>query len=307
MGKLRCGSVQSRCASGWTCSARRGGLIGRLAIGVVVLGMVLGAGRSLCAAAGFSLKPDPRYATTSKSARQSALRSIPFEQLDQSARAKVGSVLSNLSVFRRMPVRVIDCDPDMYLFLVRNPDVVVNIWDVLNITKLQLRQLGDDPYRLAEDEGTLGKVEFLYSSHDTHVIYGEGTYEGPLFARPVSGRCLAVLRTGYVREPDGRYYITTRLDTFLAVDHQCVELLTKAFHPLIGRTADENFVQTVTFLGCLSRTAEVNSRGVQRLATKLEYVRPELRLQLAELAEKMASDSPRLAQRQRTHHGEIRD
>ncbi len=294
-----------------TCPARRGSRIGRLVIGAVILGMVLGSSRSLCAAAGLSLplssKPDPRYATTSKSARQSALRSIPFEQLDQSARVKVGSVLSNLSVFRRMPVRVIDCDPDMYLFLVRNPDVVVNIWDVLNITKLQLRQSGDDTYRLAEDEGTLGKVEFLYSSHDTHVIYGEGTYEGPLFARPVRGRCLAVLKTGYVRETDGRYYITTRLDTFLAVDHAGVELLAKAFHPLIGRTADENFVQTVSFLGCLSRTAEVNSRGVQRLATKLEYVRPELRLQLAELAEKMASDSPRLAQSQRIHRAGIRD
>ena len=66
---------------------------------------------------------DPLQATTSKSARQDAVRSIPFEQLDPEGRNKVNSVLSNLTVFRRMPTRVIDCDPGLYLFLVEHPDV----------------------------------------------------------------------------------------------------------------------------------------------------------------------------------------
>jgi hypothetical protein len=231
-------------------------------------------------------------ATSSRAARSSALRSIPFDQLDEPAKAKVRSVLSKVSVFRRMPVRVIDCDPNLYLFLVRHPDVVVNIWEELKLTQLGLSELEGGGYRFVEPDGMVANVEYLYCGHDTHVIYATGTYDGPLFAKPVRGRALMVLKSGYVQETDGRHYITTRLDTFLSVDHGGVELLTKTFHPLLGKTADVNFIQTVAFLGSLSRTAEVNARGVQRLASRLSGVRPELRTRLAVLAAGIAKGVP---------------
>ena len=229
-------------------------------------------------------KAAPYQATTSRAARQDAIKSIPLDQLDTQSRAKVSSVLSNLSVFRRMPIRVIDCDPELYLFLLRHPDVVVNIWEVLKIGSLKVQQVEAGKFELTETAGTRCTVEFLYRSQDLHVAYAEGTYTGPLFARKVKGRCLLVLKTGYVRETDGRYYITTRLDTFLSVQPGGAELLTKTFHPLVGKTADLNFLQSMAFLGSLSRTAEVNSQGVQRLAARLDRVGPTSRQRLTELA-----------------------
>jgi len=237
-------------------------------------------------------RPDPFQPDTSQAARQDAIQSIPFERLDADARAKVRAVLSDVSVFRRMPVRVVDCDPDLYLFLVRHPDVAVNIWEVLRISRLQLRQIDRARYQVLEPAGVAGTIEFLHHSHDTHLIYGEGTYEGPVFARPVVGKTLAVLKTGYVRETNGRYYITSRLDVFLSIDHLPAELLSKAMHPLLGKVADTNFVQSVAFLGSLSRTAELKHRSVQRLAARLAHVEPELRGRLAELAEEIARESP---------------
>jgi len=261
-----------------------------LASTMLMVGFVLGPAQFAAADSPLSLLPkrDPFGATTAKSARLSALQSIPVEQLDDDAREKVKSVLANVSVFRRLPIRVTDCDPDLYLFLVEHPDVTVNIWQVLEITKLQLSHLEDDIYQVSEPNGTVAVTEFLHKSPDLHLIYGEGTYEGPLFAQPVKGRCLMVLKTGYVRETDGRYYITTRLDTFLNVEHAGADLLTRLCHPLVGRTADLNFVQSLSFLGSLSRTAETNSRGVRRLASKLEDVRPQLRERLSELAAEIA-------------------
>lgn len=255
-----------------------------LAAIALVGGLSLGPSRSLSADARRATRLNPYRATTSPAARQSAIQCIPVEKLDAKSRAKVASVLSNITVFRRMPISVVDCDPNLYLFLVRNPDVVVNIWEVLKISRLKLRQVGPDTYQVRESAGTLATVEFLYRSHDTHVIYAEGSYEGPLTVQPVKGRCLMVLRTGYVRETDGRYYITSRLDTFLRVDPLGAELLTKVFHPLVGTVADSNFVQTVAFVGSLSRTAELNHPTVQRLASKLTHVQPELRQHLADLA-----------------------
>ncbi len=237
-------------------------------------------------------RPNPYHATTSRAARLNAIQGIPVEKLDAKSRAKVASVLSNITVFRRMPVSVVNCDPDLYLFMVRHPDVVVNIWEVLKISRLKLRQIGPDTYQVTDSAGTLANVEFIYRSHDTHLIYAEGSYDGPLAARPLKGRCLMVLRTGYVRETDGRYYVTSRLDTFTGVEPGAVELLAKTFHPLVGRVADNNFLQSVAFLGSLSRTAELNTRGVQLLATKLAYVQPAFRQHLAHLAAEIARKHP---------------
>jgi len=227
-------------------------------------------------------------ADTSRSARDNAIRSIPIEKLDSGGRIKVASVLSRLSFFRRMPLHVTSCDPDMYLFLVRHPDVVVNIWQVLGVGQLKLRQIDEDTYTVADIDGLTGKAVFLYRSHDTHVVYVASQYKGPLFAKPLVGEGLLVLKTGYVREPDGRYYVTSRLDTFMRVDDGGVEFLTKTFHPLVGNVADTNFIQTSSFLGSLSRTAEVNNRGVQRLAARLYNVEPGVRKEFAEVANRVA-------------------
>jgi len=237
-------------------------------------------------------RPDPVEPDTSPAARQSAIQSIPFEQLDAGARAKVRAVLSDVSVFRRMPAKVVDCDPNLYLFLVQHPDVVVNIWEVLRISKLQLNHIEARRYQVIEPAGTQGAIEFLYDSHDTHLIYGEGTYEGTVFARPVRGKSLVVLKTGYVRETNGRYYITSRMDVFLSIDHLPAELIGKAFQPLLGKVADMNFIQSLAFVASLSRTAEVKHQSVQRLASSLGKVEPALRTRLAELAEEIARESP---------------
>jgi hypothetical protein len=64
--------------------------------------------------------------------------------------------------------------------------------------------------------------------------------------------------------------------------------LTKTFQPAVGKVADNNFLQTVGFLGSLSRTAETNTRSVQRLAQKLNGVQPEVREEFTVLAGQVA-------------------
>ena len=227
---------------------------------------------------------DPMQATSSYAAQQEAKRAIPLDKLDADARRKAVSVLNNVTAYRRLPVRVVSCDPRLYALVVCHPDVVVNIWEVLGISQLKLRQTAAEAFRVDETEGTSAALQFIYHSRSLHVIYGEWTYSGKLFADPVKGRCLAMLRCSCVRDGDGAYYITNRLDGFISVEPGGVELLTKIFHPLIAKTADANFTQTVAFVGSLSRTAEVNARGVQRLSAKLSHVEPDVRKEFAKIA-----------------------
>jgi hypothetical protein len=276
-----------------------------LAGATAIVGLLFGLDGPAVAAMPAPARLNPLEASTSDAARQDAMKSIPLERLAPEDRAKVNSVLSNVSVFRRMPVKVVDCDPDMYLFLVRHPDVVVNIWEVLKLSKLQLRQTDENQFQITEPSGTVAALRFVYQNHDTHVVYGEGTYEGPLLARPVRGRGVWVLKTGYVRETNGRYYITSRLDCFLAIEPAGAELLTKTVSPLVGKTADNNFAQSVAFVGSLSYTAEVNGRTVRRLAAQLTRVQPEVRARLAELATALSQKSATAAAPQKALRAEV--
>ena len=266
---------------------------------VLVIGLAVGPEVSATEPLQRAAAPDPSKPTSSPEARKSAIESIPFEKLDSNGQARVSAVLANTSLYRRMPVQIIQCDPDLYLFLVEHPDVVVNIWDVLGITQTQMQQTGPTQFGMVDAAGTKGSVEYLYRSHDTHVIYTEGSYDGPLFVNPIAGRGLLILKTGYVREPNGRYYVTSRMDVFMQVQHAGVDLLAKAFQPLVGKVADVNFAYTAGFLGSLSRTAEANQEGMQRLADRLSKVQPDVRRQFAQLAGQVAqraSELPPLVQ-----------
>ncbi len=244
------------------------------------------------AAAG-ELKRQPRgspfEASTSDESRRNALSAIPYRQLEPQQRGKVDQVLTNVSVFRRMPIRLVECDPELYLFLLRHPDVIVNIWEVLGITQLQVRQGSDGRFRVADNAGVQGTLEILHQSRETQLAYAEGAYEGPLSIRPAKGKALILMRSGYVQENDGRWYITTRMDCFLNIEPGATELITKVLQPVVGNVADNNFIQTVGFLGSLSRTAEANHHGVQRLASRLQHVQPELRQELSKMAERIGT------------------
>ena len=231
---------------------------------------------------------DPAQAHTSEAVKQSVIQSLPLDKLDAQGRAKVHNVVSNVTMFRRLPVQVVDCDPDLYLFVVRHPDVIVNTWRTLKISQLQLKETGTDKFQMKEVSGTTADLELLYKGHDTHILYAEGNYEGAILKQKVRGQALFVLKTGYVRETDNRYYITSRLDVLLSVDPGAVELVTKTIQPIIGKIADNNFSQTVAFVSSLSRTTELNSMGVQRMALQLPDVRPEVRNQFASLADTIA-------------------
>lgn len=232
--------------------------------------------------------------TTSKAARQEAVRGIPFDRLDADARRKATSVVNADSLFRRMPVETIACDPNLYLFLLRNPEVVVEIWQLMGVTDLKLARTGPESFRMADNAGTTGHVEFLYGDQNTHVLYVEGQYRGSLYPRPITANCLLVMQSHYARKADGSYAITSKLDTFIDVKNVGVDLVAKTFQSVFGRTTDHNFVETAGFIGKLSETAEENPGGMQRLAARLTGLDPQVREQFAQNA---AAIGRRAAQR----------
>src|SRR5215207_521505 len=56
-------------------------------------------------------------ATSSRSARDEAIRAIPWKSISPAGRQTAQSIINNTSIYRRLPTRIIDCDPDLFTFL----------------------------------------------------------------------------------------------------------------------------------------------------------------------------------------------
>ncbi len=233
-------------------------------------------------------KTSPMKATASKKAKEEASRAIPWRDLSLQQSRMVRYIVRNATLYRRMPTRVIDCDPEIFNFLGQHPDVVTELWQMMGVCNLQLEPIGPDTYRATDSAGTTGTMRLLSQSwnegaHNRVLVYAEGTYEGAPFPRPVTAKSVLLLRSGSTVETNGRPFVTARLDSFILVERLGAELLAKTVQPLITRTADHNFSETMKFVRTFSKTAEKNPSGMARLAQKLGELDPSTQATMAEV------------------------
>lgn len=232
-------------------------------------------------------------ATWSRAARREAIQAIPLDHLARADQDSVRFVLNHTTLYRRLPVKQIECDPQLFLFLVRHPEVLVNIWEVLGVSNVSLQRSGPNTFLASDGQGTLGNVKILRDEANWQLMYAEGAYEGPLLKWPVRGKCVLLLRVRYQRRNDGHYQVTGQLDSFTHIDRVAVELLAKTFQPLVGLAADYNFTETMNFVGDLSQATERNPRGIASLYQKLNHIDPETRRQLLQVSQNVVIRSSR--------------
>ncbi len=209
--------------------------------------------------------------TGSRKEKKNALESLPWASMTPDAAARIQSVVNQPTIYRRLPIKSIDTDPQLFLLLIRNPEIVIDIWQQMNATQLTLDRVGDFEFRATDGAGTTSKIDLVYGTPNVHVYLGSGVYEGPLFKQDIRGQCVMLLRTDYVKV-NGRNKARNRLDVFLKLDSGMADVVGKSIAPLFGRTADINFTETCGFIGKLSYAAETNGPRMQDLAARMRTV-----------------------------------
>jgi hypothetical protein len=232
-------------------------------------------------------------ATSDRAAHDEAVRAIPWKQLGDPQRRKLQSVVQNASMYRRLPTRVIDCDPDLFTFLLQHPEVVVDVWQMMGVSRVTLHQVADQSYQADDGAGTTGSVAYLFAdwrpeAKNLAIVYADGAYDGKPFLKPLRAQSVILLRSGAVQETNGRNYVTVRVDSFVRIEQMGIELVAKTVQPWINKTADRNFIETLGFVSTFSQTAEKNPRGMQRLAAKLPTVDAPTRDELVQLCYRAA-------------------
>lgn len=233
---------------------------------------------------GDALAASKSEADTSPQAREEAIRSLPLTELTAETRRKLMAVIERPSIYRRLPQKSIDCDPALFVFLIRNPEVVVNIWELMGVSNMTAARQSPFLWKGNDGSGTVCDVELVYGTDDMHVLYSDGFYEGSLLKNKLTGRCVLILKSGYGQGEDRRWYIGNRLDIFVQIDNMGADIVARTLSPWIGKQADTNFQESCKFATKLSQTAETNGPGVQRLAEKLTKVDPPVREEFSKLA-----------------------
>jgi hypothetical protein len=254
-------------------------------------------------------------ATSSRAARDEATRLIPWKQMSPDNRRLAQSIIADASIYRRLPTRIIDCDPELFTFLLQHPEIVVDVWRVMGVSQVALNRGPDGVYRGTDGAGTTGAIRYLFSNwkpdaQNVAVAYADGSYTGAPFVTPLKAQSIMLVRSSAIRETNGRRYITVRIDSFVRIEQLGIEMIARTVQPWIAKTADQNLIETLTFVSNFSRTAEKNPEGMQRLAARLNAVDEPTRNQLVTLCFRTAE---RYAQRDRSgrtgamqsHHADI--
>ncbi|MCC6509721.1 MAG: hypothetical protein IT423_11470, partial [Pirellulaceae bacterium] len=140
--------------------------------------------------------------------------------------------------------------------------------------------------------GTTCRSELLYGTSDIHVYYGNGTDSGTMAARDIDGRCVCVLHSSTATNRAGQPTITVSMDVFMKLDNFGADLLTRTLGPLVGKTADYNFVESSKFVSQLYELCRDNPIGAQQLAQRLNRVDPAVRNKFSQVAAKIAAANP---------------
>jgi len=221
--------------------------------------------------------------TSSRVAKQQAIDSLPYHQLTERAKQNLNQVLDRPSFYRQLPATSIEADPEYLQFLIRHPEVIVNIWQLMGVTKMSSERTGPFSLKTNDGAGTISDLELMFGSQDLHIFYGRGTYEGSVIRRPISGNCVLIVRTTYRPGPSGTPIATNELNVFLKVDNATANLVARTLQPLIGPTADHNFVESLKFVQRLNETTERNGPGVQKMAQRFD-VTPQVRADFIRVA-----------------------
>lgn len=235
---------------------------------------------------------------STRDVRDLALKGIPFNQLTPGASTKIKGIVEHSSYFRRMPTQTVECEPDMFAFLVRNPEVIVNIWDVMGITKVQLNRTGQYQHQGNDGAGTGCKMDLIFGNDNCHVYYVSGGYKGTLWPKELSGNCVLIIHNKNSVNSSGANQVTVSMDVFMKLENIGADLIVRTLGPLVSRSADYNFIECVAFVAQVSQIATRNPQGIQNLASRLNQIDPKVRDQFVQTAQGIAERNSRIARSQ---------
>ncbi|WP_146527716.1 hypothetical protein [Novipirellula artificiosorum] len=226
---------------------------------------------------------DAQTGTASLERRRQVIASLPMNRLTPAAQQRIMGIANSPTIYRQLPTQAITCERDLFLFITRNPEILVGMWDVMGVTQVTTTRTG--PYQLdaSDGSGTTCRVDLVYGDPHLHIFVADGSYDGKMVARPINGSGVFVFRSSYAKSARDETTVTGTLDCFVQFDSLGADLVARTLSGFIGRSADANFIETARFVSQISEASKRNPHSMINLAERLPQVSATTRKQFVDL------------------------
>jgi len=205
------------------------------------------------------------------------------------------SVLSDVSLFRRLPTVKAKLDSRVYQYFLDAPDAAVSIWRVLGISKLELKQKSPGVFEADTGDGSSGTVTLLHRTPTSCVVFCDGLFKSPVLAKPIKARALVTLTATIEPQADGTTSITHTADMFVSFPSLAVETIARMVSPLSYKYADRNIEEITSFLRMMDVAMSRQPGWIEQLAQLMDGVSEERNRQLLQVTAAVYVDAQRRA------------
>jgi hypothetical protein len=218
--------------------------------------------------------------------RTKALAELPLKDLPPAARTKAQGVISNLALFRRLPVIDFAADDRVYQYLLTHPDISVSSWRAMDISQFELRTVQPNVYHADAKDGSVGTVEVWKSTREETLIYCDGAFKSPLLAKPIIARSVMRLTSRFYADAEGVPRTEHTGDIFVSFPSQTVETVAKLISPISHNIADRNFKQLTLYVHLMSMAMTNQPEWIAAMVERMD-VADEPRRELLALSEQV--------------------
>ena len=232
--------------------------------------------------------------SSKRSAKKKALTSLPLNQLSPEKRAKANAVLRKISMYRELPMISLNANHDVYQFFLKNPEMAVEIWRVMGISKFQMWQVDEDTYGADAGDGSKGDVDVLHRTPTECLITCNGVYDSPFLVKPIAAKALMYLQSKYQVDQHKNPIVTHKMRLFISFPSQTVGTAARIISPVSNMIIDKNFHEVSLFIHLMNRSMSEHPEWVEQLAGKMDGVMDIRKQQLLKLTSKVYQENKRL-------------
>jgi hypothetical protein len=220
---------------------------------------------------------------SSRATLRAAEAELPLDALRAEDADRAREILENRSMFRRLPKIGADADPAVFHYFLTRPEAAVAIWQLLKISKFELKPTGRAKWAGKAQDGSKGSIHMVFATKRQQLLICEGEYKSPLLLRPIRAKALMHLRTEIKQNPDGSPRLIHDLDLFVEFPSQAVDTVAKVIAPVSYMVADRNFRELSLFVKFMSVSMTRQPGWVERIIQRMDVLKPAEKEELLQI------------------------
>lgn len=197
---------------------------------------------------------------------------VPVNRLAAADQKVVKSVLSDTSIYRKLPEVRCETAPQVLEFFLDHPDIAVSVWRALGVSELQLTQTAGNKYHADAGDGSVGTVQVMLREDRQRVIYCDGRFVNPVARSPIQAKCVLHFRNRYEKTRQGLIYARHSATMFVSLPQSAIEAAARVISPVSNRIADKNFEEVSLFIRMMSVAMTSRLGWCEKVADRLDGV-----------------------------------